>query len=113
MTVAGTASEPGNEDPIEVAFRDVPRALLCILTSYFFLYLANYHSLARNGAPYIFWSTLSVAEELRPFLLYHEMLRHVVPLLPKHLVGMEAVQHEGQASATLSAGLLDDPGTTV
>lgn len=78
MTVAGTASEPGNEDPIEVAFRDVPRALLCILGSYFLLYLANYYSLARNGAPYIFWSLLTIGAvifshfyatvDCRPFL---------------------------------------------
>ncbi|EGX47625.1 hypothetical protein AOL_s00083g133 [Orbilia oligospora ATCC 24927] len=98
MTVAGTTSEPGNEDPIEVAFRDVPWALLCILTSYFLLYLANYYSLARNGAH---------------FLLHHEMPRHVVPSLPRHIVGMEIAQHGGQASATLSTGLLDDPGTAI
>ncbi|KAF3910007.1 hypothetical protein AA313_de0202320 [Arthrobotrys entomopaga] len=78
MTVAGTASEPGNEDPIDVAFRDVPRAIGCLLLSLALLYIANYNVVARNGTLFIITSLLTLVSlvfshfyatvDCRPFL---------------------------------------------
>ncbi|KAF3902605.1 hypothetical protein ABW21_db0208575 [Orbilia brochopaga] len=61
MTVAGTASEPGGEDPVSVAFRDVPRALSCIFGCFGLLYIANYHAIARNNGRHVFWSVVTLA----------------------------------------------------
>ncbi|KAJ6261009.1 hypothetical protein Dda_3674 [Drechslerella dactyloides] len=60
MTVAGTASQPGGEDSINVAFRDVPRALWCILGCFALLYTANYHAVARNSRRHVFWSVVTL-----------------------------------------------------
>ncbi|EPS38703.1 hypothetical protein H072_7558 [Dactylellina haptotyla CBS 200.50] len=61
MTLAGTASQPGSEDPIEVAFRDVPRAIGYILASFTFLAIANYYVVARNRTSHIIWSIITIS----------------------------------------------------